>query len=269
MSSIFATGTTGTIGKHFGGRISKIGIDFTNPAPIKISYIKSGDIVLHAAAVVGSANVNKDRSLAHFINVKGSAKLAKFVKNLGIARFVYVSTSHVYSNSDLLLTESSITSPDDIYAEQKLEAEQEITRIFRDTPESLCIVRVFSVLDWDTADFTLGGGIKKLISPQSDFVLNNSDDTRDFLTPRQIANFLIDIANQHSLAGIVNLSSGTGTTVRDAAHKMIKISGYKFPEDRVTRGNSNKPYIVGDNHKLKSYLPNLDLVWSPSPWVRN
>jgi peptidoglycan/xylan/chitin deacetylase (PgdA/CDA1 family) len=54
-----------------------------------------------------------------------------------------------------------------------------------------------------------------------------------------------------------------------SAHKMIKISGYKFPKDRVTRGNSNKPYIVGDNHKLKSYLPNLDLVWSPSPWVRN
>ena len=66
------------------------------------------------------------------------------------------------------------------YAEQKIEAEQAVVEVFKETPEKLCIVRVFSVLDWDVADFTLGRAIKNLTIPSSNFKLPNSDDVRDF-----------------------------------------------------------------------------------------
>jgi nucleoside-diphosphate-sugar epimerase len=154
--------------------------------------------------------------------------------------------------------------PSNVYAEQKLEAEKEISLIFQDCLEKLCIVRVFSVLDWDVAEFTLGGGIKKLISDDSDFKLNFVDDIRDFLTPYSIANSLISITKEALLTGIVNLSTGVGLTVKDAAKIMLEGSGYKLPANRIISGNSDYPHVVGDNSKLKAALPDLNLKWSPS-----
>lgn len=264
MTSIFATGVSGTIGRHFKNQVLEIGCDLRNSKLSPIPIINKGDFVLHAAAVVGPLNVNKDLTTSYNVNVRASQMLAKIARNSGVAKFIYVSTAHVYARSDSLLTETSSTVPNNVYAEQKLEAEEEISLIFQDCPEKLCIVRVFSVLDWDVADFTLGGGIKKLISDDSDFKLNFVDDIRDFLTPYLIANSLISITREAILTGIVNLSTGVGLTVKDAAKIMLEGSGYKLPENRIISGNSDYPYVVGDNSKLKAALPDLNLKWSPS-----
>ena len=264
MSSIFATGVSGTIGKHFKNQVFAINCDLRNSELRNIPNIKKGDCILHSAAVVGPISVSKDLATSYKVNVNASKMLAEFAKNKEISRFIYVSTSHVYARSNSLLTESSPTGPNNVYAEQKLEAEEEITSVFRDYPEKLCIVRVFSVLDWDVADFTLGGGIKKLTSDNSSFILNYGDDIRDFLTPHLIANTLISIANEARLTGIVNLATGTGITVRDAARTMLEGSGYKLPANRIISGNSDYPYVVGGNSKLKAALPDLNLKWNPS-----
>jgi len=264
MSNIFATGVSGTIGKHFKNRVVAINHDLKDLELKNIAHIQKGDCILHSAAVVGSENVKKDLTTSHKVNVKASKILAQFAKDNDMSRFIYVSTSHVYARSDSLLTESSPTAPNNVYAEQKLEAEEEISFVFRDCPEKFCIVRVFSVLDWDVADFTLGGGFKKLTSANSSFKLNYVDDVRDFLTPNLIANTLIAIANKASLTGIVNLATAIGTTVREAARIMLEGSGYKLPVDRIVSGNSDYPYVVGDNSKLKGALPNLNLKWNPA-----
>ena len=269
MPSIFATGVSGTIGKHFKNQVFAINHDLRNLELRNIPHIQTGDCILHAAAVVGPKRVSEDRITSHKVNVKASKLLAQFAKDNGISRFIYVSTSHVYARSNSLLTESSPTGPNNIYAEQKLEAEREISLIFRDCPEQLCIVRVFSVLDWDVADFTLGGGIKKLISDNSNFTLNYGDDIRDFLTPRLIAHALVCIANETILTGIINLSTGAGLTVKDAARIMLEGSGYKLPMNRIVSGNSEYPYVVGDNSKLKKAIPDLNLKWRPSRLINS
>lgn len=264
MFSIYATGVSGTIGKHFKNQVFAINSDLSDPDLKNLPNIKTGDCILHSAAVVGPINVSKDLATSYKVNVNASKMLAKFAKNSDVSRFIYVSTSHVYALSNSLLSESSPTNPNNVYAQQKLEAEEEITSVFRDYPEKLCIVRVFSVLDWDVADFTLGGGIKRLSSNDSSFILNYGDDIRDFLTPNLIANTLISIANESRLTGIVNLATGIGTKVRDAAKVMLEGSGYKLPENRIIDGNSDYPYVVGDNSKLINALPNLNLKWNPT-----
>ena len=264
MFNIYATGVSGTIGKHLKNQVFAINCDLRNSELTNIPNIKAGACILHSAAIVGPISVSKDLATSYKVNVKASKILAEFAKNNEISRFVYVSTSHVYARSNSMLTESSPTGPNNVYAEQKLEAEEEITSVFRDYPEKLCIVRVFSVLDWDVADFTLGGGIKKLTSDNSNFILNYGDDIRDFLTPHLIANTLISIANEVHLTGIVNLATGIGITVKDAARTMLEGSGYKLPANRIVSGNSDYPFVVGDNSKLKAALPDLNLKWNPS-----
>ena len=264
MTSIFATGVSGTIGKHFKNQVLEIDCDLRNSKLSPLPVIKKGDYLLHSAAIVGPLNVAKDLTTSYNVNVRASKMLAKIARDNEASKFIYVSTAHVYARSKSLLTETSPTEPNNVYAEQKLEAEEQISLIFKDCPEKLCIVRVFSVLDWNVADFTLGGGIKKLISDNSNSKLNYIDDIRDFLTPYSIANALISITNESLLTGIVNLSTGVGLTIKDAAKIMLEGSGYKLPANRIISGNSEYPYVVGDNSKLKAALPDLNLKWSPS-----
>ena len=265
MTKIYATGTSGTIGKHFGSRVSKISIDLENILKsFSIPDLGSTDSILHLAGIVGAVNVNTNPEKSHRINVAGAIELAQYARDKKIAKFVYVSSAHVYASSKFILDENSSTDPESLYAKQKFETERNIINIFEGAHEKLCIVRIFSVLDWDMSDSTLGGAIKKLTETNSETVLRNIDDVRDFLTPKQVANALIAIANESSLTGIVNLCSGVGTSVMNAAQKMFESSGFKFPTERIVKGNSNNPYIVGSNSKLTSYIPNLDLNWKPS-----
>ena len=270
MRRILATGTTGTIGKHFGSKVEGLDINLSlGIDEFRTLNIIPSDSILHAAALVGPSVVGKDIKRARSINVDGARNLAVAARDKGVSRFVYLSTSHVYAPSNELLTETSLVLPSNIYAEQKLEAEFELTEVFRENPEKLCIVRIFSVLDWDVSEFTLGGGIKKLAQENSDYKLSNADDIRDFLTPRSIARCLIHIVRANTIYGVVNLSTGVGTTVRAAAQRMLVESGFEFLTDCVVGEKSGFPVMVGNNSKLVSYLPNLDLVWKPSSWVLN
>jgi nucleoside-diphosphate-sugar epimerase len=161
-----------------------------------------------------------------------------------------------------LISESSPLSPANIYAEQKLEAETSLQRLFELEASRLCIIRVFSVLDWDVAPFTLGGAIKKLVD--SEFILSNSSDVRDFLTPKQVAGAVYEISSAKNASGVFNLSSGKATSVGVAVNYLLKLENIKVSEGALIEGNSTIPSIVGDNSKLKSLLPKLTLDWAPN-----
>lgn len=266
---IVATGTSGTIGKHFGPKVKSLSVDLRESLKVFSGLpIKENDTILHAGAIVGPSEVSQNAVMSRAINVEGTVKLASIARERNISRFVFVSTSHVYAPSDSLITESSAISPSSLYAHQKLEAENEILSIFKDAPEKVCVVRVFSVLDWDVPEFTLGGGIKKLALKVPGYKLTNSDDVRDFLTPKKIASVLVKITKNQSLFGVVNLCSGKGMSVATAARHMLEASGFEYPIESILNGNSTLPYMVGDNSKLTTNIQNLRLSWTPNQWKR-
>ena len=153
-------------------------------------------------------------------------------------------------------------APTNIYAEQKLEAEGLLQSIFASEAHRLCIIRVFSVLDWAVAPYTLGGAIRKLTN--SDFILSNASDIRDFLTPKSIAEAVYEIAMAGTQFGIVNLCSGSGISVGDAAKRMLSESGFLVSENQFSWEQGTNPYVVGDNSRLISRHPKLKLSWQPS-----
>ncbi len=266
--TILATGTTGTIGRHLPISVKSFEIDLAAiSSPNSFSRIGTRDDFLHLAGIVGTNEVEKDKKHSNSVNVNGAALLAEEFLNRSKGRFYFISTSHVYAPSVELIGENAKTEPSSLYAEQKLKAELKISEIFANSPERLCVIRIFSVLDWDVAPFTLGGAVKKLIEPNSSFELRNSDDLRDFMTPKNIAAALFEIANSGKLDGIVNLCTGVGTKVRDAVTRMMEESGYVIPKDRIKPGNSENPIVVGDNTRLMRSLPNLNLEWRPTAHI--
>lgn len=262
--NFFATGTSGTIGRHLQSKVMPITLDLENLSDIPIVNFPKESHLIHLAGVVGPAAVLADERKAFTVNVSATLKLAEVFKKKSQGKFTYISTSHVYSPTSDEISETSPVSPPNPYAQQKLEAEVLLNELFMDSPERLCIARVFSVLDWDVAPFTLGGGIRKLTLEDSDYTLSNSEDIRDFLTPNMIAQSLLEIANAERAFGVINLCSGTGVSVGDAARRMLSESGFLVPENRITPGHSSNPVIVGSNSKLSSMFPNLALKWTPS-----
>jgi|LauGreSuBDMM15SN_2_FD.fasta_scaffold36997_2 nucleoside-diphosphate-sugar epimerase len=265
MTTLYSTGSTGTIGKHLPKDVRPLVIDLSQGREKlgKINFRTESNL-LHLAGIVGPAEVMKDVDYARTVNVLGTRDLAEEFLERSEGIFYYVSTSHVYAPSMELILESNPLGPSNIYAEQKLEGEIELQSVFRNCINRLCIIRVFSVLDWDTAPFTLGGAIRKLTDGASDFVLANASDVRDFLTPTAISKSLYEVASQGKLSGIVNLCSGIGTSVGDAAKRMLSESDFDGFEHRFAWGQSSNPFTVGDNSRLKNAHPTLDLTWQPS-----
>lgn len=265
MKVIYATGTSGTIGKHLPSQTKPLDINLTSSEQefANISILTESNLI-HLAGIVGPQAVSGNIEFSQIVNIRGTIFLAKefFKKSSGI--FFYISTSHVYKPTTKEITESSTLDPVNIYAYQKLEAETALLSIFRSAPNRLCIIRLFSVLDWDTAPFTLGGAIRKLTDPSSEFMLSNSSDIRDFLTPRKIAEVLFEIASKELSLGVINLCTNHGISVGSAAVRMLTESGFEVPATRFSWGNSQNPSIVGSNSRLKSALPKLDLTWQPS-----
>ena len=265
MNRMFATGTTGAIGRYLPSNVQLIPIDLKQDlGPSNYFSLPPASTVLHLAGIVGTQRVQNDPVFSHKVNVEGSIQLAYLAQESNVDRFIYVSTSHVYAPTNRIITEYSPVSPSSLYAVQKYEAELAITQIFRDSPSKLCIVRVFSALDWGMPSYTLGGAIEKLSNTKSNYQLKNASDIRDFLTPKLIAQTLLKIAHEKSLTNVVNLSSMVATSIRDAAYKMLNSNGLEFPAERVFDGNSEVPFIVGDNSKLISIIPNLKLRWQPT-----
>jgi nucleoside-diphosphate-sugar epimerase len=263
MSRIYTTGSTGTIGKHLPKEVIPVNFNLAaNEAEFESLDFESESHIIHLAGVVGPTEVSKNPRYARSVNIDGTRFLAKQFLRKSNGIFYFISTSHVYAPANKLISEISPLSPSNIYAEQKLEAEILLQGIFASESHRLCIIRVFSVLDWDAAPYTLGGAIRKMTN--SDFILSNSSDIRDFLTPKSIAETIHKIASGQTQSAVLNLCSGSGTSVGEAAMRMLSESRFEIAKDRFTWDTGPNPYVVGDNSLLKSLHPRLELVWQPS-----
>ncbi len=261
----FATGTSGTIGKHLSGQAIDLKIDLElNVQRQELPSRLDSANLIHLAGIVGNAAVENDKEKSFAVNVRGTIQLAEAFRNQGEGIFYFVSTSHVYAPNRERINEDAEVGPVTRYAEQKLTAENELRNLFSAAPHRLCIIRVFSVLDWDVGPFTLGGGIRKLAMNDPNFELKCGEDIRDFLTPKSIAQAILQISKNNLGGCIFNLSSGIGTSVGDAARRMLAESHFEIPESRILHGNSSSPFVVGDSSKLQARLPGLSLDWRPS-----
>ena len=267
--NILATGVSGTIGKHLPNRVIPVKINLaSNKSSFENLHFNSSDILIHCAGVVGNTEIEKDEKLARSINIDGTAHLAQRFKKMSNGLFVYISSSHVYAPTTGFLSEDSQAGPISTYGVQKYKAELALTEIFSESPERLLIIRVFSILDWDTQPYTLGGGIRKLAEGDKVYRLVNADDIRDFLTPKTVAETIYEIAKLDGIFGVYNLCSGFGIKVSDAARRMLTEGGFTVPENQILHGQSNVPKIVGYAEKLKT-ITSSNLRWTPSKYLHS
>lgn len=256
------TGKSGTIGRYFPTNTYSFKSNLTSDFSKELKLIsKSNFTITHCAGIVGNSSVMKDYNHSYLVNVTSTIELARLSLSMGIKKFVYVSSSHVYESTRSIIDEGAKISPLNEYANQKREAEVKLLEVFKDYPQQLLIARVFSLLDWGMKPATLGGAVEKLLNGEiSD--IHNGEDQRDFLTPRSTAAILHLLANSEA-QGILNVCSSKATKIKDAVAHMFKQINRLDLLDRVHGGNSETPFIVGNNLELRKHLNYEDLTWKP------
>ena len=263
---ILATGLTGTIGKFMIKDVTPIKLDLSdNKAAFLNIDFELDDTLIHLGGLVGNSLVEKNLRYSQNVNVRGSQFLAEVFHNKSDGKFVFLSSSHVYAPSKYKITEQDHLNPISVYGSQKLEVEEILKRIFSLTPNRLLIIRIFSVLDWGGKSFTLSGGINKLVQKNSLFNLAYVNDVRDFLTPTTVAEVILKLARNKNAYGTINLCSGVGTQVLDAAVRMLTESNIEVPWRSLIPGNSDIPIIVGDSTRIENLI-SQKLIWSPSKY---
>jgi nucleoside-diphosphate-sugar epimerase len=264
---ILGTGLSGTIGRFMTKDVTPIKLDLSESkaAFSKIDF-ELNDTLIHLGGLVGNSLVEKNLTYSQNVNIRGTKFLAEAFYNKSNGKFVFLSSSHVYAPSMHKVNEQDQLNPISVYGSQKLEAEEVLKRIFSLTPNRLLIVRIFSVLDWGGKLFTLSGGINKLVKKDSHFNLVNVNDVRDFLTPTTVAEVILTLARNTNAHGIINLCSGQGTQVLDAAVRMLTESNIEIPWRSLIRGNSDVPIIVGDSTRIESMI-SQKLIWLPSKYT--
>lgn len=257
--TVFASGKTGTIGKWLPAHIRPVSFRIEEVSKENLSLEKN-DVYIHLAGIVGNSNVLADKERSRRINIDGTIELAEMSIEKEISKFVFISTSHVYQRSNKALSEDSELSPINLYAEHKLEAEEKLKNLFLGATTKLLILRLFSILDFNTAEYTLGGALTRLQSGQK-FFIPFGDDLRDFLTPKQAAQEISEIAENETITGTLNLCTGTPISVYEAAVLMSAGSEGANLGDFVSKGNSETPSIIGNSDRLKK-LTGKSLNWA-------
>jgi len=252
--NVVATGTSGTIGRQLVGRVGELSLRL-DEVPDRLKLDLDGVAVIHLAGIVGEPRVKADLQRSHRVNVLGTRNLARAVSRSRAEKFVYVSTSHVYELPTNLerLSENSPVLPRGHYALQKLLGEELVTEAFNDFPERLVIARVFSVLNSIQPPGTLGHAITQLAADATR-TLACSDDERDFLSPKVVADVLLQVTEIEAAHGIYNVCSGMATSIRDVTRLLLGVSTYEKVAARIQSGQSTSPRIVGDPSRLSVAL---------------
>jgi nucleoside-diphosphate-sugar epimerase len=167
MKTILVTGATGFIGCHLLPVLHQQGWqttaavrdDFRQPLSIPIKTIKVGEIddmtdwqeallgidtVIHLAGRAHILHETISNPEAAFIkvNTKGTINLVKQSLKAGVKHFIFVSSIHAMAaESDNILNENSPCHPDSPYGRSKLQAEQALINLAKDSDMTWTILR--------------------------------------------------------------------------------------------------------------------------------
>jgi nucleoside-diphosphate-sugar epimerase len=248
-NQIFATGTSGTIGSRLPKYIIPMRFNLlgTEEGLPQLNKLKDSTLI-HLSGIVGITTVRNNPS-AHAVNVEGAVRLAIASSREGLARFVYVSSGHVYGAQNQLATEFSRLAPFNEYGKQKVEAETEIAKALAGTSTELVIVRLFSILGVGMPMESLGGRVLQPRSSQQPISIQCSEDIRSFLSIDVAAAHIAWIANLPKSEKVVNLCSTFPSTVGQAVTQFAMSQNVPIPF--LEPGVSEYPMICGDNGLLR------------------
>lgn len=199
-------------------------------------------------------------SLFHFENNLPSHY--QFIKNMverGLKDVAVTGTCFEYGMKSGSLREDIYPEPANPYALAKDTLRKFLECMQTVTPFSLKWIRLFYMYGQGQSEKSLFSQLEKALeNGEKSFNMSRGDQIRDFLPVQKVAEYIVAIATQDRVQGVVNCCSNNPDSVKDFIKKYLK--------DRNKHIELNLgyyPYTAyepmefwGDNNKLKTILKN-------------
>ena len=183
------------------------------------------DAVVHCAAQTSVERSMKDPELDHAINVLGTRRLAAAAGQVGVGRFVFLSSGGaIYGETDEPADERALLAPLSCYGLNKLMAEKEV----QEAGNSYCILRLSNVYGPGQRSDPEGGVVaifrERLLCGEPLEVHCGGEQVRDFVYVSDVA-AAVAAALSIQLDAIWNVASGQATRIIDLAGAMAALVG--------------------------------------------
>ena len=230
---------------------------------------QKADTCIHLAAKISVVDSIQNPEETMDINVKGTLNVLEACYESKVSNFLFASSAAVYGDVKMLpITENQMLSPLSPYGVSKMLAEQHISSYIKlKKIQNAILLRIFNVYGKGQTDESdvITKFASRLSNGLSPIIYGDGKQTRDFITVADVTDaFLLSIramekSNNNynkTLPLFFNIGTGTPTSIRELAQKMIDMFGLEL-RPIYQEGSEDKGVIMhsyADVTKAKELL---------------
>jgi len=242
--------------KDWFDKVQYIPFDFSqfNPSKNYYEFFQSPDLMIHLAWE-GLPNYTSDFHLS--VNLpRHEALLTNLIRN-GLKDLTITGTCLEYGFQEGKLDESMDTKPSNPYAIAKDRLRAKLESLQNENQFTLKWVRLFYMYGKGQNPNSLLSQLDASMERGDDsFNMSGGEQLRDYLPVEKVAEYIVRIANQNEVTGVINCSSGVPVKVKTFVEDYLNKKGKKI---KLNLGYypyaSYEPMeFWGDNSKLRSIL---------------
>ncbi len=185
------------------------------------------DYVFHLAAQAGvRASWGKSFEIYTRNNIEATQRLLEFYKELNIKKFVYASSSSVYGDVKLPMTEDSLLKPVSPYGVTKLAGENLCYLYRKNYNVPTVSLRYFTVYGpRQRPDMAIHKFVKAILEENEITVFGDGTQTRDFTFVTDAVEANILAAENNIIGEVFNIGSGSRISVIDLIKAIEDFTG--------------------------------------------
>jgi UDP-glucose 4-epimerase len=223
--------------------------------------VEGVDFILHQAALPSVPRSIKDPISTNEVNVVGTLNILDAVKDAGVKRVVYASSSSIYGNSEVLpKQEDMMPEPLSPYAVSKLAGEkycQVFSRIYNLETVCLRYFNVFGPKQDPTSQYSavIPKFIAMMLNGRPPTIYGDGLQSRDFTFIANVVDANLLACEASSVNGeVINIACGESSSILDLVEALNNLLNTKIVPEHLEVRKGDVKHSLADIQKAKKLL---------------